>query len=78
MSSWFKKWLILIGGLITLFVLAGFFKPDPDLALASILLSLFVLVIYFVIDLTSLVLGWLMKVFKYKWVFYTLSKQKNS
>lgn len=71
MSSWFKKWLLLIGGLFFLFFAsASFLKANEDLVMGLLVLFLFGLLIFGVIVLLSAIITLIKKFLKFKLVIY--------
>jgi len=71
MSSWFKKWLLRIGGLFGLFFAsATFLKSNEDFVMFLLLLLLLGLMIFGVIVLISAVITAIKKFLKFKMVIY--------
>ena len=71
MSPWFKRWLLLIGGLFFLFFAsASFLKSDEDLIMALLMLLLFGLIIFGIVVLISAIVTAIKKFLKFKMVIY--------
>lgn len=71
MSPWFKKWLLVIGGLFFLFFAsASFLKSDEGLIMASLVFLLFGLFVLGIIVLISAIITAIKKFLKFKMVIY--------
>ena len=71
MSPWFKKWLLVIGGLFFLFFAsASFLKSDEGLIMASLIFLLFGLFVLGIIVLISAIITAIKKFLKFKMVIY--------
>ena len=71
MSPWFKKWLLVIGGLFFLFFAsASFLKSNEGLIMALLIFLLFGLIVFGIVVLISAIITAIKKFLKFKMVIY--------
>lgn len=70
-SSWFKKWMLIIGGLFFLFFAsASFAQPDDESYMMWLIIFLLCLIIFGVVVTISAVITGIKKFLKFKMVIY--------